>query len=748
MVEVLKKKIMTHLAHRDYRPLKPSDLAKSLGVQPDEIETFKKVFELLRAQGLVVIGSKSLVSLPPLSGKIYGTFRGTSKGFGFVTPIESNSHADLFIPADYTANAMTGDTVAAKVTKETRWRKPSPGGRGKEIRYSGKIIEILQRANNRFVGTVIKTCPPGRKGDSYYLQPDGKFTELVEIDDIGAKNAVPGDKAVVEIISYASQDTCARGVIIELLGKSGTYKTEINAAIRRFGLSYQFDRTCLDSASQAAGNFNPADFSDRLDLTGKTIITIDPEDAKDFDDAISLEKNPDGTFTLGVHIADVSSFIEPDSPLDREAKNRGNSVYLPGLVLPMLPEVLSNGVCSLQPNQPRLTKSVFITYDSAGKVLKTDFANSIIRSTARLTYTEADRILKGQKTDRPLEVISLLRDMERLAKIIEARRNSEGMLHLDLPEIELVFDKSGRVVDAHPADTGYPHTIIEMFMVEANEAVARLLNSLNVPFMRRIHPDPDSLNLKGLAQTLKMFGISAPKNPDRFDLQNVLSFVKDLPASFAVNIYVLRSLTRAEYSPLNIGHYALASKHYCHFTSPIRRYADLLIHRLLEMHLTGKRRETLTEPELTEIGKHLAFTEERADDAEEDLKTVLILMLFRKRLGETLETVISGLANFGVFVQCVKFGVEGLIPLDLLGKDRFVYDHRSQCVYGQHSGKIFHIGMPLTVRIVSVNIAARQLNVIPLDQPPRAAGTMEKPKGKFAHQKKAKNRNRQAGRKK
>jgi ribonuclease R len=734
MVEVLKKKIMIHLAHRDYKPLKPADLAKSLGVKPDEIETFKKVFELLRAQGLVVIGSKSLVSLPPLSGKIYGTFRGTSKGFGFVTPIESNSHADLFIPADYTANAMTGDTVAAKVTKETR--------RGKEIRYSGKIIEILQRANNRFVGTVIK------KGDSYYLQPDGKFTELVEIDDVGAKNAVPGDKAVVEIISYASQDTCARGVIIELLGKSGTYKTEINAAIRRFGLSYQFDRTCLDSASQAAGNFNSADFSDRLDLTKKTIITIDPEDAKDFDDAISLEENPDGTFMLGVHIADVSSFVEPDLPLDLEAKNRGNSAYLPGLVLPMLPEVLSNGVCSLQPTQPRLTKSVFITYDSAGKVLKTDFANSIIRSTARLTYTEADRILKGQKTDRPLEVISLLRDMERLAKIIEARRNSEGMLHLDLPEIELVFDKSGRVVDAHPADTGYPHTMIEMFMVEANEAIARLLNSLNVPFMRRIHPDPDSLSLKGLSQTLKMFGISAPKNPDRFDLQNILSYIKDKPAAFAVNTYILRSLARAEYSPLSIGHYALASKHYCHFTSPIRRYADLLIHRLLQMHLTGKRRETLTEPELTEIGKHLAFTEERADDAEEDLKTVLILMLFQKRLGETLETVVSGLANFGVFVQCIKFGVEGLIPLDLLGKDTFLYDHRAQCVYGQHSGKIFHIGMPLTARIVSVNIAARQLNVVPIGQPPRTAGTMEKPRGKFAHQKKAKNNNRFRKRKK
>jgi ribonuclease R len=473
-------------------------------------------------------------------------------------------------------------------------------------------------------------------------------------------------------------------------------------------------------------------------LTKKTIVTIDPPDAKDFDDAISVEKNSDGTWILGVHIADVSNFAEQNSLLDIEAKNRGNSVYLPGFVIPMLPEILSNGVCSLQPNQPRLTKSVFITYDNSARLLKTEFANSIIRSAARLTYIEVDRILKGQKTDRPSEVVSLLQDMEKLAKIIESRRNGQGMLHLDLPEIELVFDKAGRVVDAHPADTSYPHTIIEMFMVEANEAVARLLNNLNIPFMRRIHPDPDSWSLKGLSQTLKMFGISAPKNPDRFALQNILAYIKDKSAAYAVNTYILRSLARAEYSPLNIGHYALASEHYCHFTSPIRRYADLLIHRLLEMHLTGKMQEALTESELIEIGKHLTFTEKRADDAEEDLKTVLILQLFQKRLGETIETVVSGLANFGIFVQCAKFGIEGLIPIDLLGAERFVYDSRAQCVYGTRSGKTFHIGMPLTVKIVSVNLAARQLNVIPV----------EKPKDKSAGQKKAKNKDRYPRKKK
>ncbi|PKL51052.1 MAG: ribonuclease R [Planctomycetes bacterium HGW-Planctomycetes-1] len=720
MVDVLKKKIMTHLGHKEYKPARLADVAKSLGIDKAGYEDFERAFNQLRDEGLVILGSKNLASLPPVSGKVYGTFRASAKGFGFVTPTEKNMHGDLFIPADYTAEAMTGDTVVAKVIKEAR--------RGTEARYSGKIIEILQRANNRFVGNII------RKGDSYYLVPDGKFTEVIEIEDITAKNALPGDKAVVEIISYPTSQKYGRGVITEVLGKSGGYKTEIDAVIRRFALPYEFNSACLTEAGQAARNFEKTDFSDRLDLTKTTIITIDPEDSKDFDDAISVEKNPDNTFTLGVHIADVSAFVKPESALDTEAKERGNSVYLPGLVLPMLPETLSNGVCSLQPQQKRLTKSAFITYDNRGKVLKTEFAESVICSAARLTYTEADKILKGQKINKPASVISLLRDMEKLAKIIEARRDKEGMLHLDLPEIELVFDKAGRVVDAHPADNSYPHTIIEMFMVEANEAVARLFDSLEIPFIRRIHPDPDSLSLKSLAQTLKALGVSSPKNPNRFDLQKIVNYIKDKPSAFAVNTYILRSLARAEYSPLNIGHYALASRHYTHFTSPIRRYADLLIHRLLELYLKGRLQKNSSDilpvEELTEIGRHISFTDRRAEDAESDLRTVLVLQLMKSRLGQTMETVVSGLANFGIFVQCTKFGIEGLIPIDLLGKDKFVYDHLAKCVYGARSGRTFHIGMPLTVKIVSVNIAARQLNVIPVEKSKEQTGRKKKTKNK------------------
>ncbi|MFA6187348.1 MAG: ribonuclease R [Phycisphaerae bacterium] len=701
-MDVLKKKILVHLRHRDYTPVKSNELAKSLGVKNDELDDFKKAFEQLRDDGQVIIGSKNFVSLPAAAGRIYGIFRATTKGFGFITPNDPNAHGDLFIPANYTANAMSGDTVIAVVEKNDK--------RSRDGRASGKIVEIVQHCNNHFVGTITK------KGDSWYLMPDGKFTEPVELDDVGAKNAQVGDKAVVEIITYPTQKTLGRGVITDLLGKSGTYKAEIDAVIRRFSLPGEFDNACQQFAAEAARNFKPENVQDRLNITGKTIITIDPQDAKDFDDAISIDKNSDGTVTLGVHIADVSYFVKEGSPLDTEAKERGNSVYLPGRVIPMLPEVLSNGVCSLQSNQPRFAKSAFITYSDSAEILKAQFANTIIRSTARLTYTEADGILNGKKTEKPSEIISLLKDMNALAKKIEARRRAAGMLHLDMQEIELDFDKSGRVIDAHPADNSYPHTIIEMFMVEANDAVAGLLDTANIPFIRRIHPDPDSLSFKALAKTLKMLGFHMPRSPDIFDLQNVINAAKGKPAAFAVNTYVLRSLARAEYSPLSIGHFALASRHYTHFTSPIRRYADLMIHRLLDLHLTKKYVPggTPDQTELVEIGKHLSLTDRRADEAENDLKTVLMLVLFQGRIGEAIDTVISGLTNFGIFVQCLKFGIEGLIPLDMLTGDRFVFDHDAQCVHGARTGKIFHIGMPLTVRIVSVNVAARQLNVAPL----------------------------------
>jgi len=706
MAEIFKKRIIRLLKHTDYEPLKLAQLAKALGVSSEDYPQFKEAFDQLRQAGHVVIGGKNLVSLPSLAGQIVGTFRANPKAFGFITPLEPNSHGDLFIPPGATADAMTGDIVIAKVKRK--------GKRGGQMRYTGEIIEVLERAQNRFVGLLLKH-PEG-----WIVQPDGRsFFEPISVDDVGAKGAKEKDKVVVEILSWPTEKYLSRGVIIEVLGKAGRYETEIKSIIRRYHLPGEFDADCLEQARQAAAEFNHEQLGTRDDITDKVVITIDPPDAKDFDDAISLRKNSDGNWVLGIHIADVSFVVAQGSPLDTEARTRGNSAYLPGKTIPMLPEILSNGICSLQPDQQRLCKSVYLTYDQQGNVLSRSFANSVIRSTQRLTYQQADRILKGHTKDTGPEVIELLKNMETLTRVIEKRRTKNGMIHLDLPETELVMDESGWVTDTLPADASYPHTIIEMFMVEANEAVASLIDRLNVAFIRRIHPEPDSLSMKNLAKLVRAFGFSLPRTPDRTAIQDLLAAVEGRDCSFAVNLAVLRSFEKAQYAPLHIGHFALASTHYCHFTSPIRRYADLLVHRLLECYLQKRpdsARDISAELDLAEIGKHITFTEQRAENAEKELTTVLILQMLSKKIGDELDCVVTGLAGFGVFVQSRKFGIEGLIRMADLGPDQWKYNSRAQCITGERSGRSIRLGQSVKVRIDSVNVPARQLNVTPVEQ--------------------------------
>jgi ribonuclease R len=705
MPRVYKERILKFLRHPEYQPVKLAQLAKSLGVEADAYDQFHQAFDELRQAGHVVIGAGNLITLPAMGGQIVGRFRANPKGFGFVVPLESNAHGDLFVPPDETADAMTGDVVLAKVRRK--------GRRGADTRLTGEILQVLERANNRFVGTLM------HHPEAWLVRPDGSsFVEPIVVEDVTAKGAREKDKVIVEILSYPTERYLARGVIIEVLGRAGRYETEIASVIHQHHLPREFDTGCLEQAREAAARFTAEGFSGREDITDKIIVTIDPPEAKDFDDAISLAKDAQGRWLLGVHIADVSHFISAGSPLDAEAFDRGNSVYLPGRTIPMLPEVLSNGICSLQPDQPRFVKSAYMTYDDLGRVVSRRFANSVIRSKARLTYEQADRVLKGHTKGVAREVIELLRDMESLSRQIEARRQGQGMLHLELPEPELVYDESGRVVDAHPADTSYPHTIIEMFMVEANEAVASLLDHQNVSFMRRIHPDPDVLAMKEMARLLRAIGIPAPRTPDRQSIQEVLEFVKGMDRALAVNLIVLRSLERAQYAPTNIGHYALASLHYCHFTSPIRRYADLLIHRQLQYHLEGRMdvaKQIAAGQDLLEVGRHITFTEERAEDAEKELTTVLILEMLSKRIGDELDCVVTGLTGFGVFVQSQKFGIEGLIRLEELGPDHWRYDKPTQSILGQRSGEAVRLGQPMRARIVSTDVPARQLNLAPVE---------------------------------
>jgi ribonuclease R len=706
-METLKRKILDVVRRKDYTPLKRSALAQKLSVNDEQYPDFDAALKDLQTQGKITVGPKNLILLPTMSNRVTGTFRANARGFGFVIPLEPTHEGDLFIGPHDTAEAMDGDTVVAKIV-----RKGHQGGRQ---RIAGMITEILERGHNRFVGTL------QRKGREWIVQPEGKgYFEPVIVDDVTAKGARVGDKVILEILQFPANDLPARGVILEVLGRAGQYDTEIRAILAQYNLRTDFDRECLDQARNAAAGFNPDNLDGRYDATGDVIITIDPPDAKDFDDAISLRRDRDGNWVLGVHIADVCAFIPMKSPLDVEARQRGNSVYLPGRVIPMLPEALSNGICSLQPNQRRFTKTAYITYDPQGKVLGSEFANSVINSNARLTYEQANDILEGRTKGFDGEVVGLVKDMETLARAIDRRRAKNGMLHLDLPETELDYDADGHVIDAHPADASYPHTIIEMFMVEANEAVAGLLDRFRLPFIRRIHPDPSPGGRKEMGRFVRLCGMKVPRDLNRSIIQDLLASVKGSPSSFAVNMFILRSLQKAEYSPLHIGHFALASKHYCHFTSPIRRYADLTVHRLLHCYLEHRinligLEEVLPEGELMEIGKHISWTEQQAASAERELKTILILQMLTKHVGDTLEGVVSGLTNFGVFVQCIKYGIEGMIEPGDLGLDEWKYDERNQAIVGQYSRESVNLGEPMPVRIVAVNVAARQLSLAPVE---------------------------------
>jgi ribonuclease R len=735
MSEQLKTKILNRLKSEDYRPQRPRGLAKELEVHAEEhYNAFRDALRELMHAGRVVLGARGAVVLPTQKyghDEFVGSYRHNKRGFGFVVPQDPGSREDLFIPPGNHNGAITGDIVRAQIT--------SRGERDGKAIYSGRITEIIERTQKRFVGSLVK------QAGEWIVMPDGNtFLEPILAPDAASRHIKPGTKVVVELTTYPEEGQRAVGVITEVLGAAGEKDVDLKSVVIGHNLPGPFPEPVAAQAREAIDTFDPEEERNRrLDITDQIICTIDPDDAKDYDDAISLRQLDNGQWELGVHIADVSYFVKKDTALDVEAQQRGNSSYFPGHVIPMLPEILSNGVCSLQEGVPRLCKSAFITYDDAARPIRTKFANTLIKSRKRLRYVEAQALIdraetvphpEGNKrrTDYEPEVLRLVDEMNTLAKRLQKRRREQGQIVLDLPEVKLVLDEEGKVVDAVPEDTSFTHTLIEMFMVEANEAVARLLNSLHVPFLRRVHPEPELKDADRLRNFVQVAGHKVPKQLDRKGIQQLLETIRGKPEAFAINLAILKSLTRAEYSPEEVGHYALASEQYCHFTSPIRRYADLTIHRLLDAYFEARGdsqttgaiskpkggrkgkivlQDVPTYEELVEIGKHISFTERRSQDAERELRQVKLLTLMQDHIGDEFMGVVTGITNFGIFVQINPYLLDGLIRYEELMDDWWDVDERAGLVRGQRTGKKIGIGDVVTVRIAKVDLPRRELSL-------------------------------------
>ena len=772
--------ILRYIANTRYEPRTLRQLAHDLGVEDAEFGQFKSAAEALLDDGCVILGSSDTIALPPPGKEMVGVFRAHEKGFGFLQPDELTQHGDLFIPPGATGDAMNGDRVRAKVIHESR-----RAGTGKSP-FVGRIVEVLQRVDRQYVGTLIK------RGKLHVVQVDGRLMrDPVVIRDPSVKNARVGDKVVIEIVEYPNDSNdVAEGVITEVLGAGGEPQVETLSVIRAYGLAEKFPPEVIKEARRVSQAFDPDVIpKDREDLTGVLTLTIDPPTAKDYDDAISIrviKQNGKTGFELGVHIADVAHFVTPGSALDKEAYERGNSTYLPRVVVPMLPEVLSNGVCSLQEGVNRYAKSCFISYDDDGKVISERFARSVICSDKRMTYLEAQALIEGDlrearkhaKTEPkyPKPVVQALSQMDDLAKRIRVRRKEQGMIVLGLPEVELLFDDTGRVIDAQPEDDAFTHTLIEMFMVEANEAAARLFDRAHVPMIRRIHPDPDAHGIEALRMFARVAGYNIPARPNRKQLQTLLEAVRGKPAQRSVNMAVLRTLSKAEYSPMLIGHFALASEHYTHFTSPIRRYPDLVVHRGIDAYLntaTGKSSKRpsarkignkLTsdnlvpdEQALHELGRHCSTSERNSESAERELRNYLVLELLAQHIGEDFAGTVTGVTGAGVYIQIDKYLIDGFVrSSDLPGgaNDRWKHNPKTGELVAQRSGHTVSIGNTFTVRVASVDLGRRVMELAVIDD--RAGGKRKakhaakaKPapsKTKLKNKKKVKKRNSRAAR--
>ena len=702
MTEKLREQLLGLINDPHYNPLKREELALIFNIHPSEMPMFYNFLDELEEDGYIVKTKKGRVMSPNQMGLFVGKFVSHRKGFGFVESDEELVQ-DLFIPKNDINGALHNDRVMAEiVTPATEDR-----------RAEGKVIKIIKREVTRVVGLFQEN-----KSFGFVVPDDKKFNQDIFIPKRYISGAKNDDKVVCEITVWPQENRKPEGKIVEILGKKGERGVEIDSIIRAHGLPEEFPKKVIDEANFVAGQELEDEIARRLDLRDLDIFTIDGEDAKDLDDAISIEVLPNGNYKLGVHIADVTHYVKEKSKLDKEALKRATSVYLVDKVIPMLPKQLSNGVCSLNPFEDKLTLSCIMEIDAEGKVVKYDIAETVINSKARMTYTEVSDILEKDDEKLKKTFAKQVDDFiaaEKLARILMKRRQRRGAIDFDFPEAKIILNKNGEVVDIKHYERRISNKMIEEFMLVANETVAEHFFWLQLPFVYRIHETPSVEKMEDLNKFMATFGYHIKGNLEDVhpkEMQSIIEKIKGTKEEESISTIMLRSMKQAKYSPSCIGHFGLAAKYYCHFTSPIRRYPDLQIHRIIKEQLNNKlnnkRQDQLAH--IVEYASTQSSERERAAElAERDVHDYYKACYMADKVGQQFDGVVSGVTSFGIFVE-LENTVEGLIRLANMRDDYYIYNQETYSIIAERSKKTFRIGDSVRIEVDNVNVDFKEID--------------------------------------
>lgn len=709
---ITKAEILRVLREEVTKPIFDYDLFNYMSLEKNEGDEFLELLHELEAEGMVLKTKKDKYGIPERFGLVSGKIQVTKKGFAFLLR-ESLGEDDIFIPASELSTAMDSDVVLVKITKF-----PENGKRGE-----GKVERVIKRAFDKIVGRF-----EASKNFGFVIADDRRITRDFYISEKDTMNAESGDKVVVKIVKYSEQNRNPEGRVIEILGKAGTNEAEIQSIIKMHGLPESFPKKVLRQAERIEDVIPQEEIDRRTDFRDLTIVTIDGADAKDLDDAISIKKLEKGNYELGVHIADVSHYVREDSKLDKEALKRGTSVYLVDRVIPMLPKQLSNGLCSLNPHVDRLTMSIVMEINKQGKVVNQKIHESVINSNERLTYTDVSDILEGKTEGKEhLKAYDYLNEtfkhMEELAAILRKNREMRGMIDFNFPEAKILTDEAGKVTDIVMRERRVSNRIIEEFMLKANETIAEYMYWMEMPFVYRIHENPTEEKIEEFNKLIHNFGYKIKGSLEDLhprEIQKLLKEVEGKREEALINKMMLRSLKQAKYSPFNDGHFGLAAKYYCHFTSPIRRYPDLQIHRIIKESLQGKlnkQRIDQLDVIVANAAEQSSKQERIAEKAERDTYDLKKAEYMADYVGEEFNGFISSLTSFGIFIQ-LENTIEGLVRMVDLSDDYYVFDEKKMVYTGEHTRKTYHVGDEVRIRVEKVSVENREIDFVITEHKP------------------------------